>query len=59
MWPGRVQQFPGQVDMVWIVDVEGQRIVFDASHFPDASSEEVAELRDMVTTATFEPAEGT
>jgi len=59
MWPGRVQQFPGQVDMVWIVDVEGQRIVFDASHGPDASSEEVAELRDMVTTATFEPAEGT
>ena len=59
MWPGRWQSAPGQVDMVWIVDVEGQRIVFDASHGPDASSEEVAELRDMVTTATFEPAEGT
>ncbi len=59
MWPGRWQEAPGQVDMVWIVDVEGQRIVLDASHFPGASSEEVAELRDMVTTATFEPAEGT
>jgi len=59
MWPSRWQSAPGQVDMVWIVDVEGQRIVFDTSHFPGASSEEVAELRDMVTTATFEPAEGT
>jgi len=59
MWPGRWQSAPGQVDMVWIVDVEGQRIVLDTSHFPGASPEHVAELRDMVTTATFEPAEGT
>jgi len=59
MWPTRWQQFPGQVDMVWIVDVDGQRIVFDASHTAGASPEKVAELTDMVTTATFTPAEGT
>jgi len=58
LWAGRFQQYPGQVDMVWIVDVEGERIVFDASH-KDASPEQVAELTEMVTTATFTPAEGT
>jgi hypothetical protein len=61
LWPGRAQRYQeilGQVDMVWIVDVDGQRLVFDAAHDPDASPEEVAELEEMVTTATFAPAEG-
>jgi hypothetical protein len=62
LWPGRAQNWQeirGQVDMVWIIDVEGQRMVFDAAHLPDVSPDEVAELQDMVTTATFAPAEGT
>jgi hypothetical protein len=59
LWPGRWQEEPGQVDMVWIVDVEGQRITFDASHMPNVSPDKVAELKDMVATATFAPAEGT
>ena len=59
MWPTRWQQHPGQVDMVWIVDVDGQRITFDAAHMPDVSPDEVAELKEMVTTATFTPAEDT
>ena len=58
MWQGRWQEYPGQVDMVWIVDVEGQRVVFDASHMADASPEQVNQLKDMVTTATFAPARG-
>ncbi len=58
MWQGRWQEHPGQVDMVWIVDVEGQRVVFDASHMADASPEQVNHLKDMVTTATFAPARG-
>ena len=44
--------------MVWIVDVDGQRLVFDAAHEPNASPDKVAELEQMVTTATFAPAEG-
>jgi hypothetical protein len=61
LWPGRlqhVQEILGQVDMVWIVDVDGQRLVFDAAYDPEASPENVAELEEMVTTATFVPAEG-
>jgi hypothetical protein len=61
LWPGRAQRYQeilGQVDMVWIIDVDGQRLVFDAAHDPNASPDEVAELEEMVTTATFTPAEG-
>ena len=61
LWPGRAERYQeilGQVDMVWIVDVDGQRLVFDAAHDPDASPDKVAELEKMVTTATFVPAEG-
>jgi hypothetical protein len=56
LWPGRAQRWQeirGQVDTLWIVDVEGQRLVFDAAHLPDVSPDDVAELHDMVTTATF------
>lgn len=61
LWPGRLQRYQeivGQVDMVWIIDVDGQRLVFDAAHDPNASPDKVAELEKMVTTATFAPAEG-
>jgi len=63
LWPGRgqsdVRVILGQVDMVWIVDVDGQRITFDAVHTPDLSPDKVAELKNIVTTATFTPADGT
>ena len=56
-WPGRAQQDgAGQVDMLWILDVDGQRITFDASYATSASPAEVEELKNMVTTATFETA---
>lgn len=57
-WPGRWQQAPGQVDMLWIVDAEGQRVVFDAWALPGASPQERTELQHMVTTATFVPTAG-
>jgi hypothetical protein len=47
------------VDMVWIVEVEGQRIILDVSYGPTATPEHVQQLRDMATTATFITAEGT
>jgi hypothetical protein len=61
LWPGRfqaVQEILGQVDRVWIVDVDGQRLVFDAAHMPITDPARVAELEEMVTTATFASADG-
>jgi hypothetical protein len=61
LWPGRHQrvgEILGQVDMVWIVDVDGRRLVLDASYEASSSPDEVAELEEMVTTATFTPAGG-
>ena len=54
-WPGRAQTGgAGQVDMLWILDLEGQRITFDASYAASASPAVVEELEDMVMTATFD-----
>jgi hypothetical protein len=58
LWPGHSQNQPGQVDMIWVLEVKGQRITINASHGPDASPQQVAELKRMVTTATFAPREG-
>lgn len=55
LWEGRWQEVPGQVDLLWILDVDGQRITVDASHAPGAGPQEVAELIDMVSTTTFVP----
>ena len=52
-WPGRWQQAPGQVDMLWIVDVDGQRLVFDAWTLPGVDPQQTTQLQNMVTTATF------
>ena len=54
-WPGRWQQGPGQVDMLWILDVEGQRVVFDAWTMPGVSPEQTSELQHMVDSTTFVP----
>lgn len=56
-WPGREDPGPGKVDLLWIVDVEGQRITFDLSYPPNATPEQVDELRQIVTSATFIPRE--
>lgn len=58
-WPGRWQQSAGQVDMLWILDVDGQRMVFDASRSAGVDGDQLAELKDMVTTATFASPPGT
>lgn len=52
-WPGRWQQGPGQIDMIWILDVEGERLVLNAMHGPSAPPEQVDEVRRIVSTATF------
>jgi hypothetical protein len=58
-WPGRWMQVGGQVSMVWVVDVDGQQITFEASYGPSADPANAAEMRAMVEGATFIPAEST
>ena len=58
-WPGRQDHATGWMDLIWIVDVQGQRITFDAAYDEAATTEEqVDELKEIVTTATFTQREG-
>jgi len=40
----RYQQVAGQVDRLWILDVDGQRSLVDATCSPDASDTDLDEL---------------
>ena len=50
----RYQQGPGQVEELWILDVDGQRLVIDATHMPATSMADVAELHSILRTIRFE-----
>ena len=50
----RYQQVAGQVDQLWVLDVNGQRLVVDATHSPNATAADQAELKDMVASIQFE-----
>jgi len=52
---GRYQQSPGQVDRLWILDVDGARLVIDAFSMPAATSDEIGELVHVVESITFDP----
>ena len=43
----------GHVERLWILDVEGGRIVVEASHEPGATEEQVAELTRIVESVRF------
>jgi len=51
----RYHQGTGQVDRVWILDVEGTRLVIDAFYMPYATDEERAELTAVIESIRFEP----
>ncbi len=51
----RYHQGPGQHDRLWILDVDGQRMVIDAAYFPDTPPETVDELIAMVESIRFDP----
>ncbi len=50
----RYHQAPGQIDRLWILDVGGQRLVIDAFSMPDTTTEEIAELKDVVQSIQFD-----
>jgi hypothetical protein len=49
----RYQQVAGQVDMLWVLDVDGQRLVVDATYAPDTTEADRTELGRLVTSFRF------
>ena len=52
-WDGRYHQGPGQVDRLWILDVDGSRLVIDAFQMPYSTAEERAEQQAVVDSIDF------
>jgi len=52
--PSRYHQGPGQIDLLWIVDLDGVLTVMDASHYDQTPANDVDELRAIVESMTFE-----
>lgn len=50
----RYQQFPGQIDELWILDVNGQVVVIDATWGETTPAADVAELRAILDSMVFE-----
>lgn len=50
----RYQQVAGQVDRLWVLDVDGQRLVVDATYSPDATAVDRAELEQVAESLLFE-----
>jgi len=49
----RYQQVAGQVDMLWILDVDGRRLLVDATYSPDATKVDRRELMGIVESIRF------
>lgn len=50
----RYQLGPGQVDRLWILDVEGRRLVIDANYMPGSTTQDRAELQQVADSIRFE-----
>ena len=50
----RYHQDPGQIDEVWVVDVNGELAIIDWAHYAGTPTEHVEELRAIVDSITFE-----
>jgi hypothetical protein len=53
--PSRYAHGPGEVEDVYIIDVDGTRVVIDAAHMPLTSAAELAELDGMVASVDIRP----
>ncbi|WP_062516430.1 hypothetical protein [Demequina gelatinilytica] len=49
----RYHQGPGQVDRLWIIDADGQRLVIDAFSMPEATDADIAEIEAIVGSMRF------
>jgi hypothetical protein len=52
--PGRYSQGPGQVDELWILDVDGAIVIIDAMYAPTTPNALIEEMRAIALSATFE-----
>jgi hypothetical protein len=50
----RYAQGPGQIDEVWILDVDGQMVLIDWTYYEATPQDVVDELRAIVESVTFE-----
>ena len=48
----RFQQGAGQVDRLWILDVEGRRLLIDATYVPGSTDQDRAQLQQVVDSIT-------
>jgi hypothetical protein len=49
----RYQQVPGQVDRLWVLDVNGQRLVIDGTYSADTVQADRDELESVVASIRF------
>jgi hypothetical protein len=52
--PSRYHQGPGQIDQLWILDVDGATVVLDAMYRRDSRPELLDEMRRIAESATFQ-----
>src|SRR5215471_15094158 len=52
----RWQQMAGQVDRLWILNVNGKRLLIDATNYPDATQAQLDEEARIVKSVRFFPA---
>lgn len=53
--PVRHNQLPGQIDDVWVVDVDGTPAVIDGAHYTSTPAETVAEMRAIIESIDIQP----
>jgi hypothetical protein len=51
----REHQAPGQHDRLWVIDVEGTRVVIDATFYAGTSASDTSELQAILDSIGFEP----
>jgi hypothetical protein len=54
----RYEQVPGQVDRLWVLDVNGQRLVVDATYSPDTSAADRNQLHVLARSLRFDTKPG-
>jgi hypothetical protein len=52
--PERYHQGPGQIDELWILDVNGVPVIIDTGYYAGTPTADVEELRAIVESATFQ-----
>ena len=57
MWIGDSTGYasPGQRDTLWILDVDGKRVVIEAVSFPGTSAEDLAAQQQLIDSIRIEP----